>query len=214
VTREEFLARVASALGRPTGAEAPPPPGPPTAELVSPTTAGLEGVEALVERFRAHATALGVRVLRAADDGDAVTLAAEVARDVAGRTTSARVVASGDALAEAAAAESGLEFVGVADADVGLTAAWRAVAETGTVVLRSESGRLAGLLPPAHVVLLRERDLRRSLVEVYDELGAPPSALVQVTGPSRTADIEMTLTTGVHGPGTVVVVLVGDGTSA
>jgi L-lactate dehydrogenase complex protein LldG len=208
VTRDEFLARVARSLGRPPGAEVPSPPEPPSGELVSPTTADLEGVEALVERFSERATALGVRVLRAADDAAAVTMAA-----VAAHSAGARVVASADALAERAAGASGLQRVGVADADVGLTGAWRGVAETGTVVLRSESGRLAGLLPPVHVVLLRERDVRRSLVEVYEELGTAPSALVQVTGPSRTADIEMTLTTGVHGPGTVVVVLVGEGSS-
>jgi L-lactate utilization protein LutC len=79
-------------------------------------------------------------------------------------------------------------------------------------VLRSDDGRAAGLLPPVHLVLLATTDLRPGLTELYADAAGEdglPAALVQVTGPSRTADIEMTLVTGVHGPGEVIVVMIG-----
>jgi L-lactate dehydrogenase complex protein LldG len=149
---------------------------------------------------------VGVRVRRAAG-AEVVHVAAALARELG-----ASLCASDDFVAQEVAREAHLPVVPPDQADVGVTAAWRGVAETGTVVLRAEPGRLEGLLPPAHVVVLHGADLRRDLVETYRDLGRSlPSALVQITGPSRTADIEMTLTTGVHGPGTVAVVLVDDG---
>jgi L-lactate dehydrogenase complex protein LldG len=95
---------------------------------------------------------------------------------------------------------------------VGVTGAAGGIAESGTVVLVSGPGRprLASLLPPVHVTLLAVSRIRASLPDL---LTAEPaiaeggSNLVLITGPSRTADIEMTLTRGVHGPGHVHVVL-------
>jgi L-lactate dehydrogenase complex protein LldG len=96
---------------------------------------------------------------------------------------------------------------------VGVTGASGAIGESGTVVLVSGPGRprLASLLPPIHVTLLHVSRMHASLP---DFLAAEPtiadggSNLVLITGPSRTADIEMTLTRGVHGPGHVHAVLV------
>ena len=96
---------------------------------------------------------------------------------------------------------------------VGMTGASGAIAESGTVVLVSGPGRprLASLLPPIHVTLLAVSRIHASLPDL---LAADPSIaeggsnLVLITGPSRTADIEMTLTRGVHGPGHVHAVLV------
>ena len=95
---------------------------------------------------------------------------------------------------------------------VGVTGAAGGIAESGTVVLVSGPGRprLASLLPPIHVTLLAVSGIQASLPDL---LTADPaiadggSNLVLITGPSRTADIEMTLTRGVHGPGHVHVVL-------
>jgi L-lactate dehydrogenase complex protein LldG len=193
-------------MGRDAASPVAEAPAPPAGALVSPSTAGLVTRAELARHFAGRVAAVGASV-RPASAGEAAAVAAAVARELG-----ASVCASDDAVARDAARRSGLADASPADADVGITAAWRGVAETGTVVLRAEPGRLEGLLPPAHVVVLREADLRRDLVEVYADLdGALPSALVQVTGPSRTADIEMTLTTGVHGPGTVIVVLEAEG---
>lgn len=207
--REAFLARVSAALGRAPGASVDAVPPPPSGAAVSPSTAGLLETEALARHFAERAEAVGARVRRATGD-EAAAVAGAAARELG-----ASVCASDDAVAREALLACGLPEEAPEHADVGITGAWRGVAETGTVVLRAEPGRLEGVLPPAHVVVLREADLRRDLVETYADLsGALPSAVVQITGPSRTADIEMTLTTGVHGPGTVVIVLVGDAAGA
>lgn len=101
-------------------------------------------------------------------------------------------------------------------ADCGLTSAQFGIAETGTLVLCSgdERHRLASLLPARHVCLLPRSRLRGTLAEVLDAVhrdGAPRSRTITfVTGPSRTADIELTLVVGVHGPKFLHVLLLDD----
>ena len=96
----------------------------------------------------------------------------------------------------------------------GLTGAVAGLADAGTLVLPGGPGRpqLASLLPPLHLALLDAAEIHVSL-EAWLLNGArgwlpSSSGVVLVTGPSRTADIEMTLTIGVHGPSRVVVFLV------
>jgi L-lactate dehydrogenase complex protein LldG len=105
----------------------------------------------------------------------------------------------------------------LAGADVGLTGADLAVAETGSLVLASGVGKARGvsLLPACHVALLGPDQLVGTLedagvvLEAWQATGAAAGAnIVFVTGPSRTADIELTLTRGVHGPREVHVVCV------
>jgi len=101
-----------------------------------------------------------------------------------------------------------------AGASLGLTAAVAGLADAGTLVLPSGQGRshLASLLPPVHLAVLRAEDIGPSLEAWLPVDGhrwlAQESTMVLVSGPSRTADIEMTLTVGVHGPGRVVVFVV------
>jgi len=88
---------------------------------------------------------------------------------------------------------------------LGVTGAHAALAENGGIVLVSGPGRgrLASILPPLHVAIVSERRLRPSLAALLREeprLLDEGSNVVVVAGPSRTADIEMTLTHGVHGP--------------
>ncbi len=97
-----------------------------------------------------------------------------------------------------------------AAADVGLSGASAALAETGSVVIRSGPGqsRLATLLPPVHVALVPTACLTADLFTWVASLSGPlPAALTFVSGPSKTADIEQTMAIGVHGPGRLVVVL-------
>ena len=78
------------------------------------------------------------------------------------------------------------------------------IAETGTIVheVTAGTGRLLSLLPPAHLVLLSERDLlmNHAVLFLSTHPGQEGSAMTLVTGPSRTSDIERSLIVGVHGP--------------
>ena len=103
------------------------------------------------------------------------------------------------------AAQRGLDDL--LSCDVGITAAQWGIAETGSLVLDSsaENHRLISLLPPVHIALLRADRILSSLDDALDavrdpDTGLPPPAITLVTGPSRTADIELTLVVGVHGP--------------
>jgi L-lactate dehydrogenase complex protein LldG len=98
------------------------------------------------------------------------------------------------------------------DASVAITGCVLAVAATGTVVLAAAPGtpRAASLAPPAHVCLVRADTIVATLADAMTRLGAAelPSALIWVGGPSRTADLEMRPTIGVHGPRSVDVVVI------
>jgi L-lactate dehydrogenase complex protein LldG len=101
----------------------------------------------------------------------------------------------------------------LAGALVGVTGAAAGLAETGSLVVASGPGRgrLASLLPPIHVALLERRLVVESLPDLIaqrPELMTSGANVVCITGPSRTADIEHTLSRGVHGPREVHVVLV------
>ncbi len=90
----------------------------------------------------------------------------------------------------------------------GLTGCAAGIANTGTVVLLDEGETLkASLLPEVQLVVLRARQLVGDLPEALKATRNARNAAL-VTGPSRTADIEMTLTIGVHGPKEIVVFLV------
>jgi L-lactate dehydrogenase complex protein LldF len=90
-------------------------------------------------------------------------------------------------------------------AQAGLTGARAAAAETGSVLVQSGPGMplTASLLPEIHLVVLYEDQIMSSVAEVLsliDSTSPYPAALALISGPSRTADIEMALTIGVHGP--------------
>jgi L-lactate dehydrogenase complex protein LldG len=102
-------------------------------------------------------------------------------------------------------------------AGIGLTGVDYAVAESGSLVLLSGpgKGRLVSCLPVVHVALLRPGQLLESWDEVgvllealhrQDAFAVSQSSITFITGPSRTADIEFSLTRGVHGPKEVHVI--------
>lgn len=85
--------------------------------------------------------------------------------------------------------------------DLGVTEADYLLPETGTLVLRSSmlQPRAVSLLPRVHLAIVRPDMLRADLHQVFAEAKDLPY-LVFISGPSRTADIELTVTLGVHGP--------------
>ena len=96
--------------------------------------------------------------------------------------------------------------------DVGISNAEAGIAETGTLVLDSslERHRRVSLVPPVHIAILKASQIVNTLSEALslmqrDDKVSPIVTLV--TGPSRTADIELTLAIGVHGPQELYVIV-------
>jgi L-lactate utilization protein LutC len=89
----------------------------------------------------------------------------------------------------------------VAECELGVTGVDAALPETGTLLLRSspDRPRVVSLLPRVHLAILTPAALRADLHQAFAE-AKDAGYSVLVTGPSRTADIELTLTLGVHGP--------------
>ena len=101
-------------------------------------------------------------------------------------------------------------------ADLGITSVNWAVAETGTLALCSVpgQGRVVSLLPATYLAIIEPSQIVPDLFDLFERFEELkhnlPSNMALVTGPSKTGDIELKLTTGVHGPGNVNVVVVED----
>lgn len=119
-------------------------------------------------------------------------------------------------------AEKGRDYcIGEAqNAEMGITFATLGIAETATVLQRSDvgSGRSVGLLPLVHIAVIKTKDIyprmtqsMQRVQEIYDADPAGfPSNFVHITGPSSTADIELVRVVGVHGPVNISYVLVNE----
>lgn len=92
------------------------------------------------------------------------------------------------------------------DAEIGVTMAEFAVAETGSLILSARQGRsrLNSLAPPVHAVLIDPQKIVASLEDAFRRF--PTETSVIISGPSRTADIEGIMVMGVHGPKRLLVV--------
>lgn len=100
--------------------------------------------------------------------------------------------------------------------DIGISSVDCAIAETGTLMVCSRPGqeRVASLLPLMHVAIVERRQIVPDLIDAFGilherGLDKLPSNTTFITGPSKTGDIELQLTTGVHGPKHWRVILVG-----
>lgn len=209
--RRDMIERVRKALGR--ARDAPVAQAPRVDEQVARLVAASDDLPAL---FARRAEAVGMEVVRCDEAG----LAAAVARTL-GQAGARRVACSVEALATAVAA-AGCEPVDwrgddgadeIYEADAGLSEAAAAVAETGSILCAAGVGEARGisLAPRLHLAIVRKRVIVADILDCV-RLGwaaAPPSALAMVTGPSKTADIEGVLVRGVHGPGRVVIFMVG-----
>lgn len=93
-------------------------------------------------------------------------------------------------------------------ADIGITHADYAIAETGTIAMttRNELERLASALPKIHVAVLSASKIVERLSDLKDYFRTSlhqrndPCVISLITGPSKTGDIEMQLSNGAHGP--------------
>jgi len=94
-----------------------------------------------------------------------------------------------------------------------VTSATCAVADSGTIVLHHtprEGRRVLTLLPDWHLCILRASQVVETLPEYFDRCAQPAKLATYISGPSATADIEMTRIKGVHGPRFLHVILVHD----
>jgi L-lactate dehydrogenase complex protein LldG len=145
---------------------------------------------------------------------------AELPGTIAGRLAARgkiRVIVPGDI--DPAWLRSGVAFIrdealGYRDLDVSdgvLTGCSLGIATTGTIVLRhgpGEGRRALTLVPDYHLCVVRADQVVETVPEAFRSLAASRSALVTtISGPSATADIEMTRIRGVHGPRTLDVIL-------
>ena len=202
--REEILGKLRAAYGR--GPGAPVANIPPTARIMPRTTAGPE--TELAQLLTEIGKLSGVTRRVASVDGFRAALADLVRAEGVKRAT-CWTTPEMDAWGVAAALQAlGVEII-PADADkhlvaaceLGVTGVDAALPETGTLALTSspDRPRVASLLPRVHLALLRPAVLRPDLHQVFAETQAAGYSVL-ISGPSRTADIELTLTLGVHGP--------------
>jgi L-lactate dehydrogenase complex protein LldG len=94
-----------------------------------------------------------------------------------------------------------------------LTAAYCGIADSGTIVLHhssTEGRRVLTLLPDWYLCILRASQIVETLPEYFVRCALPPALATYISGPSATADIEMTRIKGVHGPRILVVIVVRD----
>lgn len=96
---------------------------------------------------------------------------------------------------------------------IGVTGAFCAIAETGTLMLLSgaDTPATTSLLPETHVAVLNPSRIVATMEDAWDlmrkECKQPPRTVNFVSGPSRTADIEQTVTLGAHGPYRVLIII-------
>lgn len=237
-----FLDTIRTALRRGNGrAPAPVRAGPPVSAAEARAQAGAIRARAMaafptsLERFTARLTAVGGQVHCATSAREVRHLLLELA--TAKQVRRAAVCAYPD-LADVgvagALAEAGIAVTPVAptawteearralradlaQADLAISGADYAVAETGTLVLAASpfNPRTATALPRTHVAIVRPERLLPTFQDLIlllkadylsDDNSLASSCFTFVTGPSRTGDIEQTLTIGVHGPGDVHVI--------
>ncbi|MHC5004287.1 MAG: LutC/YkgG family protein [Planctomycetota bacterium] len=214
---DDFLARVRAALGRPDG-DAPAPPAVDDALV---RRCGPD--DDLAARFAEAAERTGMAVHRCRAASLAATIAGVLescgARTATLSATRPSVLeAAGTALGGAGRAVDWNDADGLEshyEADAGVTDVEAAIAETGSIVITSAAGRSRGafLVPPVHVAVVEAAQIVPDLLDFWSARAAAdpatmPAATVTVTGPSKTADIEGILITGVHGPREVHVILV------
>ncbi len=104
-----------------------------------------------------------------------------------------------------------LSYADIEQCDGVVTTSSAGIADSGTIVLHhspSEGRRALTLLPDWHLCIVRVNQLVETLPEYFARCTPPPTLATFISGPSATADIEMTRVKGVHGPRFLKVILV------
>lgn len=220
-TEEEFIAKIAQRLGRAPMAAPPPRPG--FRRTTPQPNPNIAGREAMADWFCREIVKIG---------GTAETVTGLAAATAAAAAhVAATCKLGGDVVfwdhPVALAAKDEIETVGFkphvwpqtrelcAGAVAGITSAHVAVAETASIGLLAspQTGRLVSLLPPLHVALVPTSIMLTTVGDYFKWVGTLdriPSAVNLISGPSRTADIELELAIGVHGPESLHVILFHD----
>ena len=99
--------------------------------------------------------------------------------------------------------------------EAGITSTVGAIAETGALILwpSENEPRLMSLVPPIHIAVLEAENICNTYCEIIQKQNwadKMPTNVVLISGPSKTADIELTLAFGVHGPKELIVLIVQD----
>ena len=218
-SREEILHRIRKGLGKGDGArkdaDAPEP-------VTSPAGGGFSKDD-LVTVFAESLSGINTSVYRASSEG--------VLEFVTGffreRGTESFSIWETEYLKSLGVKES-LEGMGlslapaedkseIANSGVGITETDYALADTGSLVLISSPDKPRGisLIPPVHLAIVRKENILYDIGELfgilnnlYESPETIPACTTFITGPSRTADIELNLTLGVHGPKELHVLIV------
>ena len=216
--RDEILGRIRAAIDRPEGAGPPPPPEYANRSLIPARARGTSA--GLTARFIEMATEAEVSIDRVADErGVGKAVAAWL--NAEGLPKSA--VVSPDSVMDAygwdAAPELDLRRGPTHGDDlVSVTPTVAGIAETGTIMVRTGPGTPYALnfLPETHIAVVHAEHIvggyedAWAMVRRNGEAGAAlPRTVTMITGPSRSSDIERTVTVGVHGPKRLHIVLVG-----
>lgn len=109
--------------------------------------------------------------------------------------------------------DHGLSVAEIEQAEGVITGCFCGVADSGTIVLHhgpAEGRRVITLLPDWHLCVVKMSQVVETLPEYFDRCKEPPKLVTWISGPSATADIEMTRIKGVHGPRFLNVILVKD----
>jgi L-lactate utilization protein LutC len=218
----DLLSEIRRALGRREPVEPAP--------LEPFVHAELDGAgEEVIGRFEREATAVGAHVYRASNAEEVARSIVDLCRSagiveiISSRASvllelnlANRLEANNVRLIEASGLDANSELnsehslVGrLALSRAGVSGVDYAIAETGTIVLSSDEERalLVSLLPPIHIAVIRASQIKQTIGEALLQLKSermgrsePCRSATFITGPSRTSDVELTLSIGVHGP--------------
>jgi L-lactate dehydrogenase complex protein LldG len=193
-----------------------------------------ESHEEIVERFGTESSAVGALVHHAPSAGEAAALVTQICVEAGVKEVALSDTPLLDEMklcaqiaTQSLSAFRMTEFAGGRDeliarlesCGAGVSAVEYAIAETGTVVVSSdeEGGLLVSLLPAVHIAVLRAGQIVASLAEAviklkreYTGRDTACRSVTFITGPSRTSDVELVLSIGVHGPKQLHLIIVDE----